>query len=235
MARDAGESGGPNELIVGPYWVSFASDDEDRTDEYRLRYKVFVEEYGFESADRCPDGLERDEFDGAACSMLLRDAATGELAACQRLILPERLPQGTLTNLEHQYASLAGHPSVDFTALPRDSWAEASRTTIAKRYRWGGSAASMPAMMAIKFASIALATAFNRPRLFSLSEPPTARLIRRMGFLMVQIGAPVEFHGRRAPFSMDVDAMAQSVHDDEQVLLDNLVHGAREWRKQWLR
>lgn len=222
-------------MVVGPFRITFAIGEDDRTEEYRLRYNVFVEECCFESPDRCADGLERDEFDRASCSMLLHDVATGQVAGCQRLVLPDLLPPGTLTNLERQYQLLPDHPGVDFTAIPRNSWAEASRTTVAAPYRWGASSTSMPAMVAIKFGSIALATAFGRQSLYSLSEPHTARLIRRLGFPMVQVGAPVVFHGRRVPFRMDIEAMARSVHDTEQLVLDDLIRGALEWRRRWLR
>lgn len=225
MAHDAGDSH-RHELVVGPFRVSFAIGAEDRTEEYRLRYQYFVEECHFEPADSFPDGLERDEFDHASCALLLRDAQTGDPAGCQRLILPDHLPPGRLTNLEREYKPLAGQVGIVFSDLPRNGWAEASRTTVAHGYRWGGAETSMPAMVAIKYASIALAVAFGRSTLFSLSEPRTRRLIRRLGFPMLQVGAPVEFHGTRAPFRMDVDAMFRSVPAQDLAAVDTLIRGA---------
>ena len=197
--------------LVGPFRVSFAIGVADRSREFRLRYQYFVEECGFEPAAKCPDGLERDEFDAASCAMFVEDAVTQEPVACQRLVLPDRLPPGVLTNIEHCYRPLAGGKAFPLSALPRHHWAEASRTTVAKRYRWGSSETSMPGIVPIKYGSVALAIAFGRSTLFSMSEPRTSRLIRKLGFPMIQIGAPVEFHGTRAPFAMQVAAMHDSI------------------------
>ena len=227
MARkDAGDQGQTADAIVGPFRVTLATSDADRTDEYRLRYEVFVEECRFLSGEGCVGRQERDEFDEGSCAFLLRDAESGEIAACQRLILPDRLPAGTITNFEREYQPLASGPHLDLATAPRGTWAEVSRTTVAPKYRWGGSAAALPAIVVMKYASIALSIAFGRSALFSLSEPAIVRLIRRLGFEMVQVGALVEFHGRRAPFRMDVDDIVRSVRDNDRPWLDRLIHAA---------
>jgi len=194
-------------VLVGPFRVEYTAGSSPRIDEYRLRYSVFVEERQWEPAASFRDRIERDAFDAACCAFLLRDSSTGEAAACQRFILPERVSPGLVTNVER----LAGGLDVDLTRLPRSSWAEVSRSTIAPKYRWGSSATSMPAMVAIKYASIALAVALDRTTLFSFSDPRTARLTRRLGFVLHQIGAPVEFHGLRAPYRIDVAEVLRSV------------------------
>lgn len=222
MSRHVSSVDGSNALFVGPFRVDYAVGSAPRIDEYRLRYSVFVEERQWEPAGAFPDRLERDEFDEACCAFLLRDSSTGEAAACQRFILPERLAPGLVTNVER----LANGLSLDLNRLPRNSWAEVSRSTIAPKYRWGSSATSMPAMVAIKYASIALAVALDRSTLFSFSDPRTARLTRRLGFNLHQIGAPLDFHGLRAPFRIDVAEVLQSVPAGMQQNLNHLIAGA---------
>jgi len=207
---------------VGPFQVEYAGGSASRLDEYRLRYSVFVEERQWLPAAASPDGLERDELDAASCAFLLRDVRTGEAAACQRFILPERLRSGLVTNAERFSSDLA----VDFDGLPRQSWAEVSRSTIGPKYRWGSSETSLPAMVAIKYASIALAVALDRRTLFSISDPRTARLTRRLGFKLHQVGAPIEFHGLRALFRIDVAEVLQSVPSGMQRSLSQLIAGA---------
>jgi N-acyl-L-homoserine lactone synthetase len=211
-------------LVLGPYRVEYASGGGPRTDEYRLRYSVFVEERHWKAAGAAAGRLEQDEFDAACCAFLLRDSRSGEAAACQRFILPERLPSGLVTNVERVASDLA----VDFGALPRDSWAEVSRSTIAPKYRWGSSATPLPAMVAIKYASIALALALKRRTLFSFSDPRTARLTRRLGFNLHQVGHAVEFHGTRAAFRIDIAEVLASVPPVMQDTLARLVAGAAE-------
>jgi N-acyl amino acid synthase of PEP-CTERM/exosortase system len=215
MARD---------LLIGPFTVEYAFGAAPRTDEYRLRYRVFVEEHPWLSAGALPDRLERDEFDDACCSVLLRDAETGEAAACQRLILPERLVPGLRTQIERLFQPLPGVTVVDFNRLPRHSWAEVSRSTIAPKYRWGSStASSLPAMAAITYASIALAVAVGRTTLFSVSDVRTMRLVRRLGFALRQIGSVINYHGKRAPFSIDVHDVLRSVPSEWESTMYRLI------------
>ena len=207
----------PNLVLtnVYPFFRHLHHDEGFRTfvqDTMRLRL----------SANASPDGLERDELDAASCAFLLRDSRTGEAAACQRFILPERLRSGLVTNAERFSSDLA----VDFDGLPRQSWAEVSRSTIGPKYRWGSSGTSLPAMVAIKYASIALAVALDRRTLFSISDPRTARLTRRLGFKLHQVGAPIEFHGLRALFRIDVAEVLQSVPSGMQRSLSQLIAGA---------
>lgn len=225
MACGVSDPTGDDGPVVGPFCVSFGVGTSDRDDEYRLRHQVFVRECGF-IADRSPAQLERDDFDDASCSFVLRDARSGEVAACQRLVLPDWLPPGTATNLESQYRPMTDGRRIDFNAVPRSSWAEASRTTVAPKYRWGSSATSLPAMVAIRYASVALALVLGRQSLLSLSELPTARLIRRLGFSMIQVGGAVNYHGVRATFQMDIAAMALSVPEPDRPLLDDLIEAA---------
>ena len=223
MSRYVSSIDGSDVLLFGPFRVEYAAGSAPRVDEYRLRYNVFVEERQWEPAGSSPDRLERDELDEACCAFLLRDSSTGESAACQRFILPERLPSGLMTNVER----LANSLSVDLERVPRNSWAEVSRSTIAPKYRWGSSATSLPAMVAIKYASIALAVALARNTLFSFSDPRTARLTRRLGFRLHQVGPLLDFHGLRAPFRIDVAEVLQSVPSDMQENLTQLITGAR--------
>jgi N-acyl-L-homoserine lactone synthetase len=215
---------------LGPYQVQFAAGTAPRTAEYRLRYAAFVEEHPWLPPH--PSGLERDQFDACACAATLVDESTGETVACQRLILPERLPVPIMTNVERFHRALlddqTGRQRWPAT-LPRASWAEVSRLTIAPRFRWGGGARpAVPALTAISYATMALAIAFARPVLFSLSEPRAEVLLRRAGIRLQQIGAPVDFHGARAVFRIDVGATRAAVPAHLRHAVDDLVDAARD-------
>jgi N-acyl-L-homoserine lactone synthetase len=214
-------------LAIGPFHIVYARGTDPRIDEYHLRYRAFVEEHHWESPGDSDDAVERDEFDAFCCSTLVVHTATQEAAGCQRLILPESLPHDHLTNVEREYRPLAAAPRVDFTTMPRHAWAEASRLAIAPPYRWGSSATALPAIVAITYASLALAVALNRTSVFTISDPRTARLTRRMGFAMYQVGQPVEFHGRRAIFRIDVADVVASIPTDVRWTVVRLIQAAR--------
>jgi N-acyl-L-homoserine lactone synthetase len=217
-----------DDLAFGSFRVHYAAGLEPRLEEYRLRYDAFVEEHHWESADACRDRLERDEFDRFSCSVLLLDSVTGEAAACQRLILPEHLPNGRRTNAEREYRPMPSGPVVDFSTMPRSTWAEASRLTIAPAYRWGSARTSTPAMAAVSYASLALAIALDRTVVFTISDPRTARLTRRMGFPMHQVGQLVDFHGARAVFRIELAEVWSSVPSAWRPFVARLIDHARQ-------
>jgi N-acyl-L-homoserine lactone synthetase len=216
------------DLAFGPFYIRYAAGTEPRTEEYRLRYDAFVEEHHWESPEAHRDRLERDEFDSICCSTLVIDSATGGAAACQRLILPEYLPAGRLTNAEREYRPLPTIPAIDFAAMPRFAWAEASRLTIARDYRWGSARTPMPAIVAVSYASLALALALDRTELFTISDPRTARLTRRIGIAMRQVGAVIDFHGMRAVFEIELAQVLGAVPAGWQPLVERLIDSARQ-------
>jgi N-acyl-L-homoserine lactone synthetase len=217
-----------DDLAFGPFHIRYAAGTEPRLAEYSLRYDAFVEEHHWESPEECRDRLERDEFDSISCSALVIDSATGEPAACQRLILPEHLPHGRLTNAEREYRPLPSTPAIDFATMPRFAWAEASRLTIARGYRWGSAKTALPAIVAVSYASLALALALDRTVLFTISDPRTARLTRRIGIAMRQVGRVVDFHGRRAVFEIELAQVLGAVPPGWQPLVERLIDNARQ-------
>jgi hypothetical protein len=82
-------------------------------------------------------------------------------------------------------------------------------------------------MVAIKYASIALAVALERTVLFTVSDPRTARLTRRMGFELHQVGQFVDFHGRRGIFRIDVAEVMASVDVHWSETVNQLIERAR--------
>lgn len=212
---------------AGPFQVRFAVGGEPRLAEYELRYRAFVEEHGWEAARPGAHRIERDAFDDFSCSVLLLETGSARPAACQRLILPDWLPPGILTNVQREYAPLAGLPAVDFNALPTKGWAEVSRLTIAPEFRSGSAGAAKRAVRTVTYASLALAMALDREVLFSMSDPRIVPLMRRMHLTMRQVGAEVDFHGLRAPFQIDVAEVFATVPEEWSELVGRLIVAAR--------
>lgn len=211
---------------IGPFAVEFSAGDSPRRDEYTLRHRVFVEEHRWLEPAVSGEPLERDEFDHGACACLLREEATGEVVACQRLILPDRLPPGHPTPVEQftpGFELQVGH-------LHDEAWAEVSRTCIARPYRCGRRHADVPASTALQVATLALAVALGRPTLFSYSERATARLLRRIGIAMESIGPAIEYHGRRVPYRIDVAAVLDTLPRLCGTNLNDLVSAAEALR-----
>lgn len=212
-------------LHAGAFRVAFAVGLQDRTPEYRLRHRAFAEEHDWEI--RASDGLEHDAYDAYSCSTLLVDPACERAAACQRLVLPDWLPRHQPANVVREHRPFSPPSAADdLRTLPRRAWAEVSRLTIAPEYRHGSAGAPLRAMETVTYATLALAIALDRAVLFSMSDVRTARLSRRMGVVMHQIGAETDFHGLRATFRIDVHDVAAGIPPPWRPMVARLVEGA---------
>ncbi len=105
--------------------VEKVSDEKGLRDVYKLRYKVYCREWGFENPDKYPDGIETDVFDKYSDHFALKDSA-GKLAGSIRLILnsPEGFPI-------ERYCQINENKN----ELERKSLSEISRLVISKEYR----------------------------------------------------------------------------------------------------
>ena len=55
------------------FTVSIVTDEKDLRNIYRLRYKVYCDEWEFENPDRHENGLEIDEYDNHALHFSVKD------------------------------------------------------------------------------------------------------------------------------------------------------------------
>lgn len=66
--------------------VFLADTDESKKLNYKIRYKVYCEEMGFEDKELFPDQMERDEWDDCSDHFLVRHRYTGEWIGAMRLV-----------------------------------------------------------------------------------------------------------------------------------------------------
>ncbi len=105
--------------------VSCVTDEKDLKKVFKLRYKVYCEEWGFEKPEKYPDRLETDEFDKNAIHFAVKNIDE-RIVATIRLILhsSEGFPA-------EKYCDV----NADENKLPRESIAEISRLAISREYR----------------------------------------------------------------------------------------------------
>ncbi|MGF1630356.1 MAG: PEP-CTERM/exosortase system-associated acyltransferase [Kiloniellaceae bacterium] len=110
-----------------------ATTQRDVEEAFRLRYQVYCLDRGFEEADACPDGLERDQYDADALHCLLKDRAGRRAIGTVRLVKPAAGPSWIdgLPLAEYAHAE-----SIDvLSRLPAGATAEISRFAIARAAR----------------------------------------------------------------------------------------------------
>lgn len=149
---------------------------------YRLRYRIFVEEQGWNEL-ASTDGRECDavDEDGAVHFLALRG---GGLCGYARLMPPEGLAPGLRS--PRRMAALAARPGI----------LGIGRLCVVPELRGGPKARSIAAELFLAICDHALAE--GRREIFAETDPAFHILLRLVGFKVGFVGKPERFHGRRS-------------------------------------
>src|SRR5581483_1155999 len=197
-----------------------ANSDSLRDEVYRVRHRVYCEEFRFERISE--DGLERDQYDHCSTSILIRDVPAGEFIACARIVHTnpcspaDPLPFEVATQGRLNESLLCSRP------VNRASVGEISRLAVVSRYRRRKGDAGSPAPLSHEDFSeapgsrfpfilaglyvgiLASASIEKMQRLYLLSEARLATHIGRIGVGIIPIGEPIEYRGMRIPSMIEV-------------------------------
>ncbi|MEZ5502012.1 MAG: PEP-CTERM/exosortase system-associated acyltransferase [Halioglobus sp.] len=197
---------------------------------YRVRYRVYCEEFQYEPAEAFPDQLETDEFDATSRHCLVVHKATGMPAGCARLVLAgERrlMPMEKFCGAAIDQAILRAfdgrrHNICEFSRLGVDG---AFRRRPGERAsRFGEISAldcsqreqrtfSMIAVATI-LSALAMSELIERPHCFAMMESFLPRLLRRSGFVVHPAGKETEYHGTRSPYYWDTREVVANMADE---------------------
>jgi len=195
--------------------------DALKDETYRLRHSVYSEDLGFEP--QRPDGREIDKYDAHATGLLIRHLPSREFIGCARLIHPN--PDALSDPLPFERTCGSGLDREVVDASPRSQIAEVSRLAVISKFRRRKGEASVPAplgendlaggptprfpyiLLGLYLGIIAVSELQGIKKLFVLTEPRLALHLTKVGFELVQVGAPVEHRGTRIPSMMTVSQL----------------------------
>lgn len=212
---------------IGKITFLIAEDEKLKQEIYRLRYRIYVEEFGFESPDDHPDGFEKDIYDDHSIHFAGVNSETGEVVATMRIVLHSHMG----FPLEHiDEVSFVGEPS-DLKKI-----IEVSRFAVDASYR------RRKEDILFKGKDIVEKQEFDRRRsqrnttdrrqkpvvvygLFRLLYQTTKKLgvknwcmiseeylhaaLSKIGFIFHPIGRKVDYHGIRTPYIAFIDEMEE--------------------------
>ena len=209
-----------------------SGDDPVITTIHRLRYQVYVNEWGFEKPQDHPGGLEKDEYDRHSLHFYACPKQSDEIIGSARIILGSELP----FPIERHF-DVSGFPA----AGRRGQMAEISRLAISKDYRRRAidrvifSSGSNPVDDAEVDRAVAVPVLEERRKcehelirgLYLLIYRDSLRLglthwyavmarglhiiLRRWGIEFRQIGPEQYYHGLRAPYVVDIATLEAAV------------------------
>lgn len=192
---------------------------------YRLRYKVYVEEWGFEKKEDHPHGMEKDVYDDHSIHFVVRKKGDIGIIGTIRMI----------TNSANGFP-IEKHCTIekDLSVFNRDRFGEISRLAVSKDFR--RRATDTVYMDGIPLSPDALDKMYSGQRKMSndivlglykcIYQESLARgneyllavmarglvaLLKRVGILFESIGPEQNYHGLRAPYLGRIDTMLQEL------------------------
>jgi len=245
------ESQYPLEDLQRYFTISLAMTAADLEETFRIRYRVYCEEFGYEPPERFPNGMESDAFDEAATHCLITHNGSGLAAGCVR-ICPASI--GTAFHLmpyERFCSESVDEVKHSVFRAPRERMCEASRFAVDGVFRrrsgealtrfgealaWDLSDSerrTFPLIsVGLMFGAAVMAEQFNRPYVFALMEPFLPRLLRRFGISFDRVGHDVDYHGIRAVYCIDTDAFVLALDQEFRQLYDWIAESIQESPQQ---
>ncbi len=206
---------------------------------YRVRYRVYCEEFHYEPVEACPDQLEIDEFDAHATHSLVVHKASGMPAGCARLV---RADEQRLMPMEKYCAAAIDQDIIRSFDGRRDTLCEFSRLGVdgAFRRRPGERESRFGEISALEFSTreqrtfplvamatilsaLALSEVIGRPYCFAMMEPFLPRLLRRSGLMPRPAGDLIEYHGSRSPFYWETREGVSTLEDEFKEFYDAIL------------
>jgi len=205
--------------------VLLADTEESRIIHYSIRYQVYCEEMGFENQDNYSLDLEYDDDDAKATHFIVRNKQTNQWVGAMRLIYKknDQLPIEKSCVTDEKITSNDLFDTVEISRLclvktarsslkdidpPHGIYTgpfqekETDKTSQHKLNRliiWG-----------LFYAAVKYGRANNILSSYFMTTKPLARVLRRSGLNLINIGAPCQHRGERFPFKMNTKSAYHS-------------------------
>ena len=205
------------------YEVFLADTDESKEINYSIRYQTYCEEMGFENKDNFPREQESDAHDQHSVHFIVRHTSTGDWVGGIRLIFQtnQSLPIVQYCNIQENIGETNIKPAVELSRLcvvkevrrrftdfnSSKSQENNSKTTIAthnKRSTDNHQEINRSIIWGLFNAITEYCYDNNIETWYFITTSALARVLRKGGFNMLNIGAPCSHNGKRYPFKKDV-------------------------------
>ena len=208
-----------------------ALSEELKNDAYRVRYKVYCVERGYEDQTRFPNRMEMDEFDSESVHALVRHKESKTPVGVVRLVLPNRRDPDRKFPIETHFGNRFEASTLKKFDYSRDNIAEVSRFAVSKQslkkmqeklvgeidHKSSDLREKDPRLLLpqISLGLIAMLFAISKEQRigywYAAMEPSLSRLLTRLGIEFTPIGPVMNYHGRRQPMLAKVDDLLNTI------------------------
>lgn len=187
----------------------YTTSDQVELDEiYKIRYRVYCEEYHYLEASKYPDRKERDEYDRHSIHLVVRHNS-GELAATARLILGSDIGLPIQNNFE-----------ISHTIPKTGKTAEISRLIVARSYR------RRHLLLVLIKGIYLLLKQKNINDVFCVLDDRLIPNLDEIGIPYKRIGKSKIYQGITAPYLIEVSNLEEQMLEKNRSLLKFLSNGA---------
>lgn len=221
--------------------VNLAVSSTQKAQTYRIRYRVYCDEFKYEPADNFPSEEEQDSYDTNALHCLITHKSSGMPAGCVRMVPVIGEDDDHLLPFEKHCASCIDQVFVSKLSLDRKTVCEISRLAVdgAFRKRSGEAATRFGEIEAMDctqqekrafslisvagfLASTAMTDLTGRTNVFAMMEPFLPRLLQRSGIVFQRVGQDIDYHGVRAPYFIRTQDAVDGMRADLRALYDEI-------------
>lgn len=199
-----------------------ATTEELRNEVFNIRHNVYCEELGFEEVNEAKQ--EKDEFDDQSIFSLIKHKPSDTFTSCVRLVTSSN--ENELLPIEKYCLNSITNTDLSPERFNRKEIAEISRLAVksdfrrrqADKFKGSGTGVisettySETELRCFPFIAIGLYMAAATMgmnsgirHVFVMMEPRLARSMRFVGIKFQQLGAPVDYHGLRAPYYINAN------------------------------
>ncbi|MCF8061000.1 MAG: PEP-CTERM/exosortase system-associated acyltransferase [Deltaproteobacteria bacterium] len=232
-------------LSYGRFRFVRAETDELKEKIYRLRYEVYVEEFGFEKPEDHPGNLETDAYESCAIHFAALDP-NDEVVGTIRLILhsekgfpieeaveirfpgekppPEKIAEISRLAVSHKYRRRHGDGQFGVESYLRASEGGEipDEGRVPRKYRKRRTPEIVMGLYQIMYHE---SKRLGLTHWYMITEDKVYRLFKRFGFVFHPIGEPVYYHGVRRPYLGVISEMESALIRENPVLMKLVLRG----------
>jgi len=221
------------ESFLQYFTVGLAITPAQKENVYKIRYRVYCEEFGYEPADHFLDKMEHDAHDDHSHHCLITHKSSGISAGCVRMIPAIKNRICDILPFEKVCSESLDDEFIRGLNLDRKTMCEISRLAVdgafrrragEARTRFGGidaldcSHQERRSFDLIAVAGFLAATALSdlacRTNVYAIMEPFLPRLLKRSGIIFQKVGEDIEYHGVRAPYFIRTQSALDNMRPD---------------------
>jgi len=221
--------------LAAPYHEYFklevASTEELKQVSHKLRYDIYCDEHGWEETEKFPDKMDNDKFDSWSEHYLLYHRGTKQYAGTVRLVKthPDFPDQG-IPMVLHYDGEFWDTPNSPLN-MPMGSYGEISRLALHKMFRKRAGENETPdglgkelfewnqterrrfphIALGLYLSAAAAGLSEGMSGVYAMMEPRLARHLKFAGINFVQVGDPIEFRGKRAPYYISREILLKNL------------------------